>query len=58
MTGREGVVVREGQKEEGQRGQVLTLKQKHEIHELARKVKGTYVQLMRLCKELDIPFPS
>ena len=36
----------------------LTLKQKHEIHELARKVKGTYVQLMRLCKELDIPFPS
>ena len=40
MTGGEGVVIREGQKEEGQRGQVLTLKQKHEIHELARKVKG------------------
>lgn len=47
-----------GRKEEGQRQEVLTLKQKHEIHELARKVKGTYVQLMRLCKELDIPFPS
>jgi hypothetical protein len=57
MTGREGVMSH-GRQEEGQRQEVLTLKQKHEIHELARKVKGTYVQLMRLCKELDIPFPS
>ena len=58
MTGGERVVIDDGLKEEGPSGQVLTLKQKHEIHELARKVKGTYVQLMRLCKELDIPFPS
>jgi len=57
MTDR-GAVMIHGRKEEGQRQEVLTLKQKHEIHELARKVKGTYVQLMRLCKELDIPFPS
>lgn len=57
MTDRGGVMIH-GRKEEGQRQEVLTLKQKHEIHELARKVKGTYVQLMRLCKELDIPFPS
>lgn len=54
MTDRGGVMT-DGRRVEGQ---PLTLKQKHEIHELARKVKGTYVQLMRLCKELDIPFPS
>lgn len=57
MTDRGGVMFH-GRQEEGQRQEGLTLKQKHEIHELARKVKGTYVQLMRLCKELDIPFPS
>lgn len=37
---------------------VLTLKHKHEIHELARNAKGQYVRLVKLCKELDIPFPS
>lgn len=58
MTGGEGVVIREGQKEEGQRGQVLTLKQKHEIHELARNLKGAYLRVLKLCNDLDIPFPS
>lgn len=36
----------------------LTPKHKHTIHELTRKAKGTYVQLLQLCKELDIPFPQ
>lgn len=58
MTGGE-VIAHGGQEEkEGQRGQVLTLKERHEIHELARTFKGAYVRLMRLCKRLDIPFPQ
>lgn len=72
MINREGVMVY-GQEEEGQGQKVLiredgpvagtplpriTLKQKHEIHELARNLKGAYVRIMRICKELDIPFSS
>ena len=36
----------------------LTLQQKHEIHELARNIKGAYVRILKLCKALDIPFSS
>ena len=36
----------------------LTLQQKHEIHELARNLKGAYVRILKLCKALDIPFSS
>lgn len=37
---------------------ILTPQRKHEIHEAARSAKGLYVRLVKLCKELDIPFPQ
>lgn len=37
---------------------VVPQKVKHEIHQLACNAKGQLIRLMKLCKELDIPFPS
>lgn len=37
---------------------IVTQKQKYEIHELARNLKGAYLRVLKLCNDLDIPFPS
>jgi hypothetical protein len=37
---------------------IVTQKQKHEIHQLACNLKGAYIRVLKLCKELDIPFSS
>lgn len=36
----------------------LSMRQRQELHDLARKLKGTYLQLLQLLHELDIPFKS
>ena len=37
---------------------IVTQKQKHEIHQLACNLKGAYIRVLKLCKDLDIPFSS
>ena len=37
---------------------VLTQKERFELYKAVQSMKGAYVRLLRLLKQLDIPFPS
>jgi hypothetical protein len=53
---RKGVRMRE--QENGQKEKVLSPDERRELQEMGRKVKGLYLQFLRLANRLDIPFVS